>query len=250
MDEYPWNPDRRFVITHVLLPGIVLILLAFIAENTRLDLAVANFWYQLEGGQWAWRDNWYAYDLIHHYGKQFVIALGLSLATLFALSFKVPRIRPWRRTLAYVLLCMALLPATIAEMKGMNPVPCPWDVVPFGGVVPYRHTIGFLFSSGEIGHCFPSGHASGGFALLSIYFAAVGRTSQRAWWLLPGLLVGWIFALGQQSRGAHFLSHDLLTMAFCWFGALLLFLLIRPDRPRLPGSTEVRDGVLTGASTR
>ncbi|HET6591419.1 MAG TPA: hypothetical protein VFG48_00750, partial [Xanthomonadales bacterium] len=43
-----------------------------------------------------------------------------------------------------------------------------------------------------------------------------------------------VIALGQQARGAHFLSHDLWTLSWCWFGALGLFLLFRPGR--WPGS--------------
>ena len=43
-------------------------------------------------------------------------------------------------------------------------------------------------------------------------------------------LIGTVFALGQQARGAHFLSHDLWTLAICWFGSVVLFLLMRPYR--------------------
>jgi len=221
---------RRFIILHAVLPAIAAIFLLVLAENTPLDLLVANSWFQLEGGHWAWQDNWVSYDLIHHYGKQVIIAFGLVLISLLFLGFFANHLRPWRRTLAYLLLCMVVLPASIAEMKSISPVPCPWDIALFGGDVAYQHTSSYIFGHAESGNCFPSGHASGGFALLAIYFAALGRTDHPAWWLIPGLLTGWIFALGQQSRGAHFLSHDLWTMTFCWFGALLLFLLVRPDR--------------------
>jgi membrane-associated PAP2 superfamily phosphatase len=49
-----------------------------------------------------------------------------------------------------------------------------------------------------------------------------------ALYLFPGLFVGFVFAFGQQARGAHFLSHDLWSISLCWFGALGLFLLFRP----------------------
>ena len=31
-----------------------------------------------------------------------------------------------------------------------------------------------------------------------------------------GLLAGTVFGLAQQLRGAHFLSHDVASMAVCW----------------------------------
>ena len=41
--------------------------------------------------------------------------------------------------------------------------------------------------------------------------------------LLAG--AGLVFGSGQQLRGAHFLSHDLWSLAVCWFLALGLFCL-------------------------
>jgi membrane-associated PAP2 superfamily phosphatase len=227
----PLNGGRRFVLAYAIWPALVAAISLVLAENSRLDLLVADAWYRLEGGYWAWHDNWFANELIHSYGKQVLIDFGLAVAALLVLGFFVDRLRPWRRTLAYVLVCLAVLPAAVAVMKFISPVPCPWDLAQFGGDLAYQHTSSYTFGHAESGNCFPSGHASGGFALLSIYFASVGRTERPVRWLLPGLLTGWVFALGQQSRGAHFLSHDLWTMAFCWFGPLLLFLMIRPDRP-------------------
>lgn len=222
--------DRRFIATHVLLPALAFSLLWTIAENTRLDLAVADLWYRIQGGSWAWRDGFVSYQLIHHYGKELIITIGLAVITLFALSFRLQPLRAWRRPLGYLLLCMILLPATVAEIKSISPAPCPWDISVFGGDEGYRHIGSYSFGPTEAGHCFPSGHASGGFALLAMYFAMLGRTRRAGRWLIPGLLVGWTFALGQQSRGAHFFSHDLWTISFIWFGALLLFFLVRPDR--------------------
>ncbi|MFQ3237589.1 MAG: membrane-associated PAP2 superfamily phosphatase [Paraglaciecola sp.] len=54
----------------------------------------------------------------------------------------------------------------------------------------------------DIGHCFPSGHASGGFAMFSLYFAArilfpkyhVGHKVNL--WFLPGLYLGLVFRPG------------------------------------------------------
>jgi membrane-associated PAP2 superfamily phosphatase len=43
------------------------------------------------------------------------------------------------------------------------------------------------------------------------------------WALLAAGLVWAVFSLGQQARGAHFLSHDLASLAIVWFVQLLLY---------------------------
>jgi membrane-associated PAP2 superfamily phosphatase len=199
-------------------------------EQTTLDLWLADQWFALQGGQWAWRSHWLSYDLIHHHGKQLIIATGLAALLLITVSFVRPAMRHWRAPMSYLLTTMAVVPALIASAKRLSPVACPWDLTRYGGELPYVRTFEHGFGPSDLGHCFPAGHASGGFILLAMYFAALPLIKRPGRFLLPGLLVGWIFALGQQSRGAHFLSHDLWTLGLCWFGALGMFLLFRPAR--------------------
>lgn len=209
---------------------LVALVVLFSLEQTHLDLWLADHWYALEGGQWAWRDHWLSYGLIHHRGKQMLILFGLSLLLLIALSYRSARLEKWRLPMFYVLTCLAVLPAVIARFKFYSPVPCPWDLARYGGDWAYQHNFSYSFGRTDSGHCFPAGHASGGFALLAAYFAAYLYARRPVFFLLPGLLVGLVFALGQQARGAHFLSHDLWSLSLCWFGALGLFLLFRPSR--------------------
>jgi membrane-associated PAP2 superfamily phosphatase len=78
--------------------------------------------------------------------------------------------------------------------------------------------------------CFPGAHASSGFALTCFYFALRDRSRMAARWALIGaLLVGIAFSIGQEARGAHFLSHDLVGAAIVWFIQLGLYLrLMKP----------------------
>ncbi len=130
--------------------------------------------------------------------------------------------------MAYLLTCMVVLPALIAGFKHLSSAPCPWDLARYGGGLPYHHSLSYFFETSGAGYCFPAGHASGGFALLALYFAAYSFVRYPAVYLLPGLLVGFTFAFGQEARGAHFISHDLWTLSLCWFGALGLFILFKP----------------------
>ncbi len=232
-----WQSDRRFWALHFWLPLLVACLLLLTLENSSLDLWLADQWFALEGGQWAWRDHWVSYDLIHHHGKQLIIAIGLTALSLIIASLFKARVRCWRMPMSYLLTTMALVPALIATFKRISPVHCPWDMLRYGGDQAYLRTFDHQFVPTEFGHCFPAGHASGGFILLAMYFAALPFVKRPVGFLLPGVLIGWTFALGQQSRGAHFLSHDVWTLTICWFGALGMFLLFRPGRWPRPIAT-------------
>lgn len=225
-----WRPDVTFLLWHGLLPLVVAIGLLWVMESSGLDLWLADRWFAMEGGEWSLKSHWLTSDLIHHYGKQMVIAIAMVLPVLLLVSFRIKRLRPWRRPVGYLLTCMLVLPGFIAGLKRFSTVPCPWSLERYGGVMEYRHSLEYALAYGAGGNCFPAGHASGGFVLIALYFATFGRV-QRSWpLLLPGLFIGWVFALGQQARGAHFLSHDLWTLSVCWFGAFGLFLLIKPWR--------------------
>jgi membrane-associated PAP2 superfamily phosphatase len=60
------------------------------------------------------------------------------------------------------------------------------------------------------GGCWPSGHASGGFALLCLGWLGRRRVAQR-WLLVPGIVAGFTMGTYQIARGAHFASHVLVT---------------------------------------
>lgn len=233
-----WRPDLRFWATHLLLPLAALAVLAILLETTGFELWLTDRWYAAEGGYWSLRHHWLTYVVMHHYGKRMVLMAGLTLFILILASFRVPALRRWRRPLTYLLTCMAVLPAIIAKMKHASLAPCPWDLARYGGDFIYHHTLSYGFGSADSGGCFPSGHASGGFGMIAAYFAAYLYAPRRWLFLLPGLVVGTLFALGQQLRGAHFISHDLWTLAICWFGALGLFLLFRPWNWPAPKAVE------------
>jgi len=243
LQPLPWRPDRRFWVTHFALPLAVSVAVLFFLEKSSFDLWLADQWFAFEGGEWSLRSHWLTYDVIHHHGKQMVISFGVIVLCLLILSFRVRSLKKWRMPMAYALTTMVLLPSAIARFKNFSPVPCPWDLIRYGGDDIYQRTFSYSFGPTEVGLCFPSGHASGGFALLALYFAVFLYVRRPALLLLPGLIVGTVFALGQQARGAHFLSHDLWALALCWFGALGMFLLFRPQRwPRPGGNASTTKG--------
>jgi membrane-associated PAP2 superfamily phosphatase len=56
--------------------------------------------------------------------------------------------------------------------------------------------------------------------------------------LWAAILVGVVFAVGQEARGAHFLSHDLTSAAIAWL--LLAWLYSRLLYSRRPTPSEIQ----------
>lgn len=74
---------------------------------------------------------------------------------------------------------------------------------------------------------FPAGHASGGFALLSLVWAWTGAGALRLG-LALGLGVGGFMGIYQIARGEHFLSHTLATGLIAWLICAALARFMRP----------------------
>jgi len=222
--------SSSFWIWHLCAPLAAAAVILFGIEHSGFDLWLADRWYALEDGSWAWRNHWITAEVIHHDGKMLLYVFGSLLIGAFVALHWSDRFKPLRWPVGYAVTCMIVLPALIASLKRLSAVPCPWDLSRYGGAAPYLHTFDYSLGPSAAGHCFPAGHASGGFALIALYFAMLPYVRRPAMMLIPGLVVGTVFALGQQARGAHFVSHDLWTLSLCWFGALALFVLFKPQR--------------------
>lgn len=193
-------------------------------EDSRLDEAVSRRFYEPGLGLWPWRRHWLTEGLLHQGGKHFVVLVAaVVLSALVAAKFR-PAIAPHRRTLAYLFAAMALSIGSTSVWKANSPVHCPWDVVAFGGVQPKLHPFAWRPVGVPAGHCFPGGHAAGGFSFLAFYFAFQGRQPRLArWGLVLGLGLGNLYGLAQVTRGAHFLSHHVWSGILAWEISALLF---------------------------
>jgi membrane-associated PAP2 superfamily phosphatase len=130
----------------------------------------------------------------------------------------------WRRPAAYFVLAVVLTVGITGALKTITNVDCPWDLRAFGGRFPYVSLFGDRPDELRPGRCFPAAHASSGFALMALYFVFRERNQRLAYLgLATGMLVGLVFGLAQQARGAHFLSHDLWSAMLAWFIALTLY---------------------------
>lgn len=231
----PSSLTSDFLRSHLLTLGFLFILLALLLELGSVDLWLADLVYKLSGASWSWRDAWLTHDLIHGGGRALVAVCALLLLFTAACSLFIKSWYKWRQGLFYLLASVIGSALIINILKELTHIDCPWDLLRYGGSQEYVRNFAALPKDMTPGACFPAGHASAGWAWFGLYFFALEYAPR---WRKPilsfVLLMGLIFGLGQQLRGAHFLSHDLWTAGICWFVALFLYLLFyHRDRLRI-----------------
>ena len=216
---------NRFLLYHFIIPLAVFLLFVCVLELTDLDVWLAGHFYDRRHNRWPYRDHWLTQTVIHKGGRYLVYGLGMVLLGSWLYSFhSASRLRS-RRPLAYLLAASVTGPAIITYLKSHTHIHCPWNLTFFGGNQPYVRLLDTVSENSAIGHCFPSGHSVLGFTFVSLYFFFLAVNPRyRFAGLSAGLLLGFLFGIDQQIRGAHFLSHDIFSLAVCWFSALLIFM--------------------------
>jgi len=210
----------------VLWPGVFLVMGFVLLEVGQFDRPIAHALFFAADRGWlgAGDGDWWAHGLIHSAGRWAVRVVAIAALAAWALSFKVARLAPWRRETLYVFVAIATAAAFVGVLKMLTNVDCPWDLAGFGGDRPYVALFADRPDYLPRAQCFPGAHSSSGFALMSLYFALRARRRLAARWALAlGVTVGAIFSIGQQARGAHFLSHDLASAALVWWVLLALY---------------------------
>lgn len=217
---------------HLLLPLCLFAPVAVLLAFTDLDRQISWAWaYDPATATFPARHAFWAERLLHGYGRDLVWLVVLGCVGTLGLSLAVPRLRSWRRPLLFVVVTIGLTTALIGGLKHITNVHCPWELQGFGGGLAYGHVFAARNATLQAGACFPGAHAGSGFALFALYFAFRDRSRRlAAWGLIAALLVGCAFAVAQEARGAHFLSHDLWSAFLAWSSCLALYLLLQPGR--------------------
>jgi len=206
----------------VIVCGLVL-LLAWDASGA--DLALTRLFGTASG--FAWRNHW-LFERVLHDGaawcmRAVFVLLAINIVSPLPLIGAMPRslrLRWWLVSLGCALL--------IALLKRQSLISCPWSLAEFGGSA-WHIAHGSLAAwwgagDGGPGRCFPAGHASNAFALITGWFALreVSPRVARAW-LAGACALGAVFAFTQLVRGAHFASHSLWTAWICWSASALVW---------------------------
>jgi DNA-binding response OmpR family regulator/membrane-associated PAP2 superfamily phosphatase len=205
-------------------PSIFLTGLVFLAiEFTGTDLWVQDHFYNFQSHTWLIDADAPLPRLLFYTGPKALIWL-FGIMMIAAASFYgrfrrlFPSITPARRDMWIIIATLATAPALVALGKATTDTFTPAQVRRYGGDVPYVKVIEHYPANdnpAKRGRAFPAGHASGGFALLSLAGLAATRRG-RAAGIAVGLAFGTAMGAYQILKGAHYLSHTLVTAGFCW----------------------------------
>lgn len=225
--------NNTWLRAHLWAPLLAFSVVFAVLEIWVLDPVIARAWYfDTSTLQWAGAGSgaWWARDLLHTGGRWLVRCIAAAAMFTWALSFAVAGLKPWRRTAGFIAIAIVISTALVGALKGVTNVDCPWDLNGFGGDNPYVPLFADRPDFLARAKCFPGAHASSGFALMCFYFALRDRHARLARWALGiAIAIGIAFSIGQEARGAHFVSHDLVSAAMVWFIQLALYAwLLRP----------------------
>lgn len=208
---------------HVWLPLLAFIVLSVLLMALNGDQWLADRVYAWEGGRWSLRNDYVIQQLLHDDAQAASRIAWIAVVMLWASAWLLPAMRPLRRPLLYLVLSILLSTAMVAGLKRWTHMDCPWDLMAYGGPRAFFGLFSARPAALDASGCFPAGHASAGYAWVSMYFFLRQVKPALRWWGLgAGLAFGLVFGLAQQLRGAHFMSHDLWTLMVCWVVALLL----------------------------
>lgn len=212
-------PDRALL--QAFLPLVLLALASLVLIALGGDRWIADRIYAAEGGRWALRDSFVLTRMIHSGGKALSFLAWFGVAGMAAWASMDVRWKPLRRPLLALLLSVAVSTLVVSMLKHATRMDCPWDATIYGGTHPYFSLLQARPPGVEPSGCFPAGQASAGYAWVALYFFfASVRPAWRRMGLAIGIGAGLVLGIAQQLRGAHYLSHDVWTLAVCWFVAL------------------------------
>lgn len=212
----------------------LVIVLAFF-ELTNTDLLIQEHLYVNAINTWAFQDPTGIYRKIFYTGIKIPIYIaGIAALIASLISWKKNIWGQHRKGLIIATLSLIILPLSISVPgKNLTNVHCPGELVNFGGQVPYvklfdHYPINPNSPDGKYspGHCFPAGHASGGFALLG-FVCFFREKKYKIWAFIFAMTIGWFMGVYQMIRGAHFLSHHIVTMFLALILVSTLNLLIK-----------------------
>jgi len=207
------------------IPAGLLAIASIALASGRLDLWIADHgFYDASAQGWVGAGSWWALHFIHTGGKWLVRLVGLLALAAWAATVYSKRLHALRRSAAFVVASLVLCPMTVGLLQQATNVDCPRDLSSFGGNRPYVPLFADRPDELPRGQCFPGSHSASGFALMSFYFVLLGprpRLARRV--LVATAALGVVFSIGQQARGAHFLSHDLASAAIVWILLLVLY---------------------------
>lgn len=216
--------EKCFYIAQICILTVSALCLIFLYPLTQLDEALIHPYYDSVMHQFVLKKD-YLLEMVMHKGlKYLMILIALVTCCVWMVTFKLRRLRRFRKPLFFSFIGMVLATIAVSLTKRFSPHACPWDLSLYGGNQPLLALFEPLPEGISLGQCFPAGHASGGFALWSFYFFFRNHQPKIAKiGLYAGAFFGAVMGWAQMMRGAHFMSHNLWSAWLVWLVLLSLY---------------------------
>ena len=216
---------KQLIITIVLL---IITILFFQFSN--VDVWVENLFYNALTHNWLIDRNDKILKIIFYTGiKKLLIALA-AIMLLSLVVFRNSKItKEYKKGLIVVILSAIFVPLIVGGLKALTNTPCPKNTDIYGGNYPEIKVLDIYpknFHQKKRIKCWPAGHASGGFALLSLFFLFKSRKNKKRAILLA-MIVGWSMGLYKMMIGDHYLSHTIVTMLLAWLLIIIIARLLK-----------------------
>lgn len=217
---------------HIQYALIALTAVTLCFELSNLDLWIQGFFYNASSQHWLFQidGNPWRHFFFYDGPKKLLLLFELTLLVSLLFFRKAPIVQQYHRGLLIVLLALPLGPAAVSSLKGTTNVACPYALSEYGGKLPYLKLFERYPADKQPAkqqRCFPAGHASGGFALLALYYLPKSRRRRRQM-LGIALTAGWAMGGYKMLLGHHFFSHTLVSMLLCWLVTNCITLLVTP----------------------
>ena len=218
------NTNNQLLITTILLVVVVALF-----QFTQLDIIFQENFYNYETKSWLIDKNEPILKFFLYDGLKKLLIL-FAVLVLFSLIFlrKKKIVQEYKKGLIIVLLSAIFVPLVVGSLKATTNIPCPCNIVNFGGNYPDVKVFDSYpkdFIQKKKIKCWPAGHASGGFALMALFFLfKTARNKKIA--IITALVIGWSMGTYKMLLGDHFLSHTIITMLIAWIIILIIEKLI------------------------
>lgn len=180
------------------------IITLIVCEGFGIDLFIQDMLFK--DGHWMIQGN--PFDLILYSGPKAMVILFSVISIIIGYKFK-----EYRKHAICFILGVVMIPLSVAILKQTTCIYCPKQIFRYGGEFPYlsilQSQIFFFQNTVPKGICFPAGHASCGFSLLTLPLMFPRYKN-----FLLIMIIGFssTMAFYQMARGQHYLSHSLITM--------------------------------------
>lgn len=232
---------HHFVIKQLSILLVSACFLLFIYPNTNLDSLFIAPYFDVETKTFPLKHQAFLESFMHTGLKYCIIVIAVTSLLMALISSIYAPFRAsifihskiiFKNVYFIAFIGMVFSTSVVAFLKSISIHGCPNDLTLYGGNLPLFALFEKLPKATQAGHCFPGGHASGGFALAAFYFAFRDTKPRFAKWMLTiSLTLGFAMGWAQMMRGEHFLSHTLWTAWIVWLVLLLLYILHHIQMP-------------------